>query len=67
MNKNEMFSYLMELDSRLHEAEEEYGMDNTYTDVVRAEFAGALTMIQFAGLYDEFHEYRMLHKYGVYI
>ena len=67
MNKNEMFSYLLELDCRLNEAEEEYGMDNAYTDLVRSEFAGACNMIQFSGLYDEFNKYRMMHKYGIYI
>lgn len=65
MNKIEMFSYLLELNCRLHAAEKEYGMKHRYTELVRSEYVGAYHMIQFSGLYDEFHEYLMLHKYGI--
>ena len=47
-----MFSYLLELDLKLHNAEDEYGMEHPYTNNVRAEFVGAYNIIKFGGLLD---------------
>ena len=65
--KNTKCFLSVEIRFKLHNAEDEYGMEHPYTNVVRAEFVGAYNIIEFGGLLDEYHKYMMLHKYGINI
>ena len=66
MDKDLIFSYLMVLEDRLSCAEE-IDYHDLDAEFLRREWTGAKNIIILSGLWDEYHAYRMFHRFGITI
>lgn len=59
MKKIAMFDHLYKLDREVSETRERYCEDHQYTTNAEFEWYGARSIIDVAGLYEEYFEYKM--------
>lgn len=64
MSKIKMFEQMWELDKQRGNTAQRYGKDHKYTEMAEVEWNGARLVLQAAGLYDEYFEFKM-KKLGV--